>query len=182
MPNEESIEDTGLYVSSTNVWDISSFFTGELTQDQLRELFVRLYQNINNISTALNLKDSGYYDLTEFNCGQQFFPNPAQTELTANPEPLYRSVYRSVYNFGALPNTATKTMPHNLPLSTTTSTYTFTHIYGAASVPNSAGIPLPYTGTSTVELWIDATNINIKTSADFSAYTTTYIILEYLKQ
>lgn len=64
----------GLFVPTTNVWDIQNLEEGKDITPALKELLVRLYQNINAISLALNLKDSGYYVQQEFLTGQVFFP------------------------------------------------------------------------------------------------------------
>ena len=182
MPYEESIvvEDTGSYIPSTNLWDVSSIYDLDVQSEQFKELFVRLYQNINNISVNQNLKVTGYYQQTEFVCGKQYFPNPSLTELNSNPEPVYRQVYRKVFNFGALPNTAIKTMPHGIPLATSNSVYTFTSISGCSTDPvGKAAFPLP---SNDIALFVDATDIYVITTSDLTAYSVTYIVLEYLKQ
>lgn len=171
----------GLYIPSTNVWDVSQLYSIEVTDPAFKELLVRLYQNVNNIVLALNLKDSAYYDRNEFVNGQMFFPNPANTSNTTQG-PVYRNVYRLVINFGALPNTATKSIAHNIPITTA---YTFTRIYATASdTTNRAYIPIPYaspTDANEIEINVDATNVNITTGSDRTAYTVCYVVLEYLK-
>lgn len=179
MPDEESmyLQNTGAYLPTTVLLDTTDINSIQVTSPQFKNLIVQLYRTINNLSLQINLKDTGYYQTTEFVNGQLYFPNPAQTELTAQPEPIYRNVYRRVYDFGALPNTATKTLAHTIDL---TSDYTFTRIYGCATnTTTKAAMPLP---TSDIKLFIDATNINVVTVSDLSAYTVTYIVLEYLKQ
>jgi hypothetical protein len=45
-------------------------------------------------------------------------------------------------------------------------------------------IPLPYaspTLVNNIQLSVDATNVTITTGIDYSAYTVTYVILEYIK-
>jgi hypothetical protein len=174
----ENNTNIGLFVPTTNVWEVPAF--NEIDPN-LRELFVRLYQNINNIAIILNLKDSAVYNTQEFVNGQTFFPNPILSSVSTTNAKL-RQVYRLVINFGALPNAATKSVPHNLIIN---SSWTFTRIYGCATNPNTEFIPLPYVSTTAlidgIELWVDTTNVNVKTGANYSAYTTTYIVLEYLK-
>jgi hypothetical protein len=171
----------GLFVPTTNLWDVSQITHLEGESPQLRELLVRLYQNLNLVSTALNLKDSGYYDLQEFLNGQLFFPNPVNP---SNPsQPVYRQAFRTVVNFGALPNTGTKSVAHGIPIA---SGYTFTRLYGAATDPSALSfIPLPYaspTLASNIELRADATNVIVTTGSARSSFTATYIVLEYIKQ
>lgn len=95
-----------------------------------------------------------------------------------------KPIYRKVINFGALPNTSTKTVAHNL------SNAIFLRIYGvayASNIPNTYYYPLPYSTCSTVgvarniELAVDGTNVEIVTGADRSSLDTTYVVLEYVK-
>lgn len=187
----------GLFVPTTNIWDVQEIYSTEVTSQAFKELLVRLYQNINNISLALNLKETGYYTIEEFLNSQVFFPNPI---AVANPEavtPVYRQVFRTVVNFGALPNTATKSLPHNITIVDGAGApigdgVTFTRIYGAATrqaqiAPPVAfsSIPLPYSSpvlNQCIQLNVDAVNVNVTTAIDMSAYTFCYIVLEYIKQ
>lgn len=172
----------GLFVPTTNIWDVNQIYAIENIDADLQELLVRLYQNINVISLALNLKDSGYYTIQEFLNGQVFFPNPALT-ATSPTTPVYRQVFRTVVNFGVLPNATTKSVAHGIAI---TNTYSFTRIYAAAS--NQSGlsfIPIPYASPvliNNISLDVDATNVTIVTGTDRTAYTLTYVILEYIKQ
>lgn len=172
----------GMFVASTNVWDVTQLYTTDVTTPEFKELLVRLYQNINLISLALNLKDTGYYTLTEFVNGQAFFPNPTLSSTTA-ANPVFRQVFRKVINFGALPNTATKSVAHGI---TITNTFTFTRIYGAASDTTGMNyIPLPYASpvlANNIELNVDAINVNVTTGSNRTNFNECYIILEYIKQ
>lgn len=172
-------ENTGSFVPISNVWDIAQIQNLNI-DPALKELLIRLYQNINFISINLNIKDVGYYSLLEFINGQLFFPNPGAAQ-DMEPDVSYRQVFRIVINFGALPNAGTKSAAHNIPID---SGYTFTRIYGCATDPNTEFIPIPYSSATlnkNIELWVDTTNVNIKTAINYSAYTTTYVVLEYLK-
>jgi hypothetical protein len=166
----------GLYVPTTQVWDVQQFYDMDVNSPQFKELLVRLYQNLNNIAVALNLKESAYYMTKEFLTGQVFF-NPDTNE----PE-KQRPGYRQVVNFGALPAAGIQPIPHGLTLNAYT---TATHIYGAATNPTTTElIPLPYSSTvagDNIEVWIDATNVNIRVAANWSTYTRCIIVIEYLK-
>lgn len=171
----------GLFIPTTNIWDVSQIYSTEVTSPEFKELLVRLYQNIGNIATALNLKDSAYYVQEEFVNGQAYFPNPALSSTSA-AQPIMRQVFRKVINFGTLPNAGSTAVAHGL---TITSGFSFTRIYGCAS--DQAGsnfIPLPYASTTLVnniEMSVDATNVTITTGIDRTAFTVTYAILEYIK-
>lgn len=174
MANE--LSNVGLFVPASFTWDINILPEMNVNNPEFKELLIRLYQNINSMCLALNLKDSAYYIEQEFLNGQVFFPNPTDTNQQE------RQAFRMVVNFGALPNNSTISIPHNIPF---TSTYSCTRIYGASS--NQIGfnyLPLPYVSTNSannIQLDVNGTNITITTTADYSAYTTTYVVLEYLK-
>lgn len=173
--------NTGLFVPNTFIWDVQNIHDIDVNSDQFKELLVRLYQNLGRIATAINKKDSAVYPLTEFVTGQQFFPNPALSSTTTQT-PTLRQAFRKVINFGALPNTGTTSVAHGI---TITSGFSFTRIYGVATDPSTSFIPLPYaspTDANNIELSVDATNVTITTGSDRSAYTTTYVILEFLKE
>lgn len=171
--------NVGAFIPSTQVWDVSEIYAA--TNDpKLQELFVRMYQNLNRMAIATNVKDSAYYVQQEFVNGQAYFANPATSSATAQ-SPSLRQVFRFVLNFGALPNTGTTSVAHGL---TPTASWTFTRIYGCATNPSTEYIPIPYSSATlinNIELYVDATNVNITTAADYSAYTTTYVIMEYIK-
>ena len=175
---------SGAFVPTTNVWDVSQLYEIDVNSEAFKELLVRLYQNLNNISLVLNLKDTGYYLNQEFVNGQLYFPN---TNLNSSTEQTseFRQVWRLVINFGALPDftgSPTKSVPHGL---TITPGVTFTRIYATAS--NTTGfeyIPIPYaspTAANSIEINVDATNVNIITGSNRSNFTICYVILEYLK-
>lgn len=165
--------EPGLFVQSTQNWDIARLFEIDVTSPEFKNLIVQLYQQINNIALVLNLKDSGYYVEQEFVNGQVFSPSPTN--------PYGVQVFRKVISFGALPNAGTKTVAHGL---TITSGFNFTRIYGCATDPSTSFIPLPYSSPTlnqNISLSVDTTNVTITTAIDYSGYTTTWVILEYLK-
>ena len=175
----------GAFIASTNVWNASEIQNNDSLPPEIKSLFVSLYQNLNNMAILINLKDTGYYTLQEFLPSQSFFPNPALDSTTAQ-SPTIRQTFRTVINFGALPNAGSKSVAHHIQISTTLPTnYSFTRIYGASSNPDQTSfIPLPYaspTSNKNISIEITNTNVVITTGIDYSAYTTTYIICEYIK-
>ncbi len=170
----------GAFVPTTNVWDPTELYNIDVTSPAFKELMVRLYQNLNQLSLVVNVKDSGMYVDSEFVTSQQYFPNPSLSSGTAQ-SPVLRQVFRKLVNFGALPNTATKSVAHNIA---PTASYSFVKIYGCSTNPSTSYIPLPYASpvlTNNIELNADATNVTITTGSNRSAYTITYVILEYIK-
>ena len=171
----------GSFIPTTNIWDVSQVNNVKDISPELKELLVRLYQNLNRMSTTLNTKDSGFYATNEFTTGQLFFPNPANSSATTQG-PVQRQTLRMVVNFGALPNAGTTSVAHNIPV---TEGFTFTRIYGTASdTTGLTYIPIPYasnTAGDNIELEVTSTNVVITTAANYSNYNVTYVVLEYLK-
>lgn len=174
-------QNTGSFIPTSYVWDVARLYEVDVNSDEFKELLVRLYQNLNLMAISLNTRDAGYYNTSEFVNGQIFFPNPMLNSSTS-AAPEFRQVYRKVINFGALPNAGTKTVPHGITITGTT---TFTRIYGTASdTTDKIYIPLPFaspTATDSIELYVDSTNVGVITGNNESAFTITYIILEYLQ-
>lgn len=171
---------SGPNIPTTNVWDVSDIQALQEESERLKELLVRLYQNLNNMSIALNEKDSGcYFTLGSAN-GQSYFPNPTLTSASTTT-PISRQVIRIVINFGALPNATTKSVAHNL---TPNSSWSFTRIYACASDTTGFNyIPIPYaspTLINNIELKVDSTNVTIITGSNRSNFNICYVVLEYI--
>jgi len=167
----------GAFIPTTDVFDVSQ---GNIdpSSDEGKLFLVRLRQSMNNMALVTNIKDSGYYLPAEFVNGQLYFPNPDPTiTAPAAKNAVYRQVYRMAVDFGALPNAATKSFAHNIP--DINANFTFTRMYGAASDPvGLVYLPIP---NADITLTADATNVNVTTVANLTAYTRCYIVLEYLK-
>lgn len=96
-----------------------------------------------------------------------------------------RTIYRKVVNTGTLPNNATATTAHSIS-GLSYSTSLFLKINVIASNGSSKYVTLPNTtnvnsAAASIFASADNTNVNITTSADHSAFTTSYAILEYVK-
>ena len=172
----------GSFVTTTNIWEIQQL--QELNIDpKLKELLIRLYQNINTISLSLNTRDAGYYVQQEFLNGQIYFPDSTLNSTTAQA-PTMRQVFRTVVDFGALPNAGSKTIPHNIDVQPT---FKFTRIYGTASKSDaSVNIPIPFSSitaiANNIEIAVSITDVAIFTGIDYSAFTNCFVVLEYIKQ
>ncbi len=171
-------QNAGLFVQQTPLFDVGQIYSTDVNSDDFKELIVRLYQQMNNVSTALNLKESGYCITTEFVTGKLFF---AAATVSEQEPPNMRPVYRLVVNTGAL-GAGANTIPHNLSIGTT---WSFISIYGAATdTTNNNYYPLPWvksTGATNIEVELNATNVVI-TNASGLTFPVSYIILEYIKQ
>ena len=167
--------DEGAYIPTTYIWSVDEIREADTGSEQFKELIVQLYQNINQIQLATNVKDSALYDTEEFVNGQTYWQNYSDSALTHGD--ARRQVFRKVIDFGALPNSTTKSVAHNIEI---TGGFSFTRLYGAASdQANKNYVAIP---NASITLAVDATNVKITTSGTYSTYTVTYVVLEYLKQ
>lgn len=169
----------------------SSSFTGDtvnilptnyIIPSDPEEKDLKLRQYLNNIAEATNSKDSGIYNAIESVTGGQFVPTYS-TNTPSNA--TYRSILRKVIDFGTLPNTTTKSVAHGI---TNTQNFSFVRIYATATDPGvstiNSSIPIPYassTAADNIELEVDATNINITTGIDRTAYTRCFVVLEWIQ-
>ena len=151
-----------------NQLPISVDFSGE--PDLFKNTITDTYKRIAN---SVNTKEAGLYNLKEQATGQQYF--------TEGDSQKFRNIYRMTVNFGELPNTTTKSVPHNIDLNDKVA---MTRIFGAASDPtNFEYIPIPYVSTTGdhIELNIDSVNVNITTLSDRRDFETTTVVIEYAK-
>ena len=90
---------------------------------------------------------------------------------------LGKPLYRQVVNFGALPNTSTKQLAHNIA-----NINNVVNISGYAIDTNNYSISLPNGGnnTSFISCHANRTNVYVITGSDRSAYNG-YVVLEYTK-
>jgi len=174
-------EDIGLYVPTTQVWDVDEIYGMDVSSKEFKELLVRMYQNLNTSAVVLNKKESAIYSDREFLTGQVYFPTAS--DATETGDSIFRPTYRKVIDFGALPNANFKDVAHNI---TFTDNVIFTRIYGAATNPTYgavAGIPIPYaspTDADNIELSVGNANVTITTGSNRTAFTQCYVVLEYI--
>ena len=134
--------------------------------DGLREALNDIYQSI--ASTVNTKEGSLFVPIEKLTSGQYFISGNPQTN---------RAVYRMVVNFGALPNTGTKNVAHNIV--GWDSNFRLVRAYGAATDPaNLDALPIPNDG---IFLKNNSTDVTITTTADFSLYTESTVVLEYTK-
>lgn len=170
-------------IATTAILDADVLETVDVTKPEFKELLVRLGYFINDMVLALNDKDTGIYPLQEYPCGKRLFPNPSYA-VGSTPSQVDRPVFRTTLNFGALPNTATKSVPHNI---TVNGNFVCTYLQAFATRPTGGFmfLPIPYVDPNTLANSIlingDATNINITTAANYSAYTLCVVYIEYVQ-
>lgn len=175
----------GQFLPLTFIFDVNSLQQGEpIDQNRLRELLIRIALAFQQSNLIVNNKQSGSYDLQEIISGNTYFPDPTLDTSTASA-PQSRASYFKAIDFGALPNAGLKQVAHDIPI--TAATKFVGHKSWANDVINNEYIPLPFvnvSGTITagdIELYIDATNINITTTGDGTNFTECWVIVEYVQ-
>jgi len=191
--NYPDYADLGVYLQTTFTYDVQKLESLDVNSKEFKELLVRMYQSINKIAISLNNKQSGYYPLTEFVSGGQFFPI---TTSSATGAVNQRQEYVKTFNFGVLPNSTIKAIPHGITINTPNDNITFTHIYatGTTSNPvtpigpagiygNLVGWPIPYVypHPSEIALYITTTHVVIETFSDYTNTDRCIVVLKYLK-
>lgn len=165
--------NTGSYVPTTNVWDVSRLYEVEVGSPEFKELLVRLYQNVNNIAIALNTKATGYFINEEFVSGKLFF-NPSSN----NPLDLRPGFIKTI-NTGAL-GAGVTAVNHNLPV---TNTWKWMFISGAATNTGTlVGYPITFAGAAgnNIEVTVSATQVIINNASGVT-FTDSQVTLEYVK-
>lgn len=138
-----------------------------------------LVEALTFMADSINAKEIGWYYDTITDTGKKFIP---VTNASTSNE--WRTVFRKVIDTGALPNTTTTNTAHGI---TVDDSFSLIDLYGGATKPTSAyaSVPLPFaSGTlaDNISVDVDATNINITTSKDYSAYTRSYVVIEYMQE
>jgi len=171
--------DFGVFLPLTQVFDPESITRLDRIDPILKEFVIASTHNYNNTANVLNVKETGYYITAEIVNSQYWFkPNIPSIDQSA-----FRNAFRIVINFGALPNAGAKSVAHNIQ-GLTAGVMSWTRVYATSTDPSGNGIPIPYSSSTlneNISLNVDLTNVTITTAIDYSAYTTTYVVLEYLK-
>lgn len=166
---------------STFIYDTDLVKDLKVNSKEFSNFLVTLTQTIGDIISTINSKEYAIYVLEEVLTNKLLF-TPNADVLAGRPQ-LIRNGYRIVVDFGALPNAATKSVPHNI--ENIDQFFRFIIIDGAASDPVALTyIKLPFSSPTlneNIKVTVDATNVNITTAIDYTSYTTVYIILEYVK-
>jgi len=140
---------------------------------EFKEYLIKLVRTINSLIDTVDNKQGGLFNHLETVSGNKYTFDTYDTS---------KGSLLLVVDFGALPNNTVKSVAHGLDSSWS---YKFVKIYGVASNSSTKNyIPIPYassTASKIVELYVDSTNVNIKTGKDMTSFDTTYVILEYLE-
>lgn len=141
-----------------------------------------LAEILKKITNSLNSKEIGFYLDQELLSGKAFIPG-VNIATDGGSSQQFRQVLRKVIDCGVLPNTTTKTVPHEI---TVDANFTLVALYGAATDPTNLqafGMGFPATSlTFVVELFMNATDIVIVTNADRTSFTRSYVVVEYMQE
>lgn len=170
----------GLFLSTTRIMDPASIYDLDINTSEFKDFLVSVYQAVNDISLALNLKENGYRVQEEFLTGKAYFPDPSLSSFTQQA-PTFRQEFQKTINFGALPNNTSTSVPHEIDF---TNAFIGTGFTGMATNPGNGFLILPYVSLAGnhVQVDIDTTNVTITTNSNRSAYTQTILTLFYIKQ
>ena len=131
-----------------------------------------LKRTLESHARFINRKDTAQYETVEVQNNQTF---PGSSPQDKN------FVFRKIISTGALSDTDTSVIPHGF--TSINSNWNFTRIYGTAfDSVNLLWLPMPNgTVAQGIGLRVDATNINITTTANLTAFTSSTVILEFYK-
>lgn len=92
-----------------------------------------------------------------------------------------RTIFGKKIDFGALPSSGTKCVPHGL---TVTSAFRWRKIYAIAQKNDGTGIQINFPGVNAnawINIYTTSSNVCIETGEDNSGFTNVTIFLEYIK-
>ncbi len=145
--------------------------------EEAREFLV---EHLKKISNAVNAREIGWYLDEELISGKSFIPVPVPMG-DASPQ-QFRTVLRKVIDFGALPNSTIKSVPHGILVN---SRFTLIHLYACATDPiglTSFEIDHAEPATGVTWMYMDATNINIITGSNRTSYTRVFVTIEFIQE
>ena len=168
----------GIFLPTTGRYDSQLIESIDINSPEFKTFLVSLQEALNDHALYINLKTSGRYDLKENINGNVFFQIPGTSSASQSFNP--RQDYRTVVNFGPLPNNNTTSIPHNIP--NFNADFTGTRIYATATNPGLSMIPIPTTNAmGEIYIDVDNMNVNITTTYNASNYTRVIVVIEYLK-
>lgn len=160
------------HIPTSTILDASEIFSLNVNDESFKHFIVRLTQSINTLSTSLNSKTSGYHATSEFVSGKLYYPTD-ESGSEQNLKPRWRQGIIKAVNFGALPNSTTKSVPHGIEVN---SNFVLMDMFGGASDK----VNKDYVPISGLNASMDATNVNITTASNLSSYTDTSVFIEFV--
>jgi len=173
---EDTLTD---YLSVNVVWPEPE--DTEAFNNSIQQIYRRIADGVNcrEIANYVAVTPSGGTTTTvEAVTGQFWFGSGSETQSL-----VPRQTFRKVVDFGALPNTATKSVAHGVTFDADS---TMTKLYAVGTDPTGPTfISIPFADTaaiaSNISLTADGTNVNITTGSNRINFTRTIVVIEYLK-
>jgi len=142
-----------------------------------------IVEQLRKLATAVNIREIGWLLDEELLSGKAFIPG-SNNVLDGGTSQTFRQVLRKVVDFGALPNAGLKSVPHGIIFD---ANFTLLFLGGYATDPvNFVALPLPFANPTaqnlSIALTMDATNINVVTGVDRTAFTSCFVIIEYTQE
>jgi hypothetical protein len=169
----------GAYLPTTQIWDI-----GEKSS---KDVLVKMYQDLSDMATMINNKETALFPRGEFLNGKRYFPDPALTS-SSDKSPKMRQGYitsllwKDSTGVTTLPNAAIRKMAHGV---TCTASTVITNIWAGSTDPVAKKyIKLPFVADAgdDIAIWADGTDVYIDTRAtDRTNFTVTMVFMEYIK-
>ena len=139
--------------------------------EKFHEQWSNLYKRV---ALKINEKERALYPLDLEILNDQLF-------FTVGDTRNYRSVFRKVFNFGAIPAGGVLPIPHGIVGFTT-----YTRIYGTCNTNVIDYRPIPYTSVAAanqgIQVGIVGANIVVTNGGAANPITSGLIVLEYVKQ
>lgn len=163
----------GPFLPTTSLFNLSPITQSNLS-DELQQLLIQMYQQVNNHALVINQKTHGILSIEAYANGVEVYPAVAGGE--------FRGVAFTAVDFGALPNAVIKSVPHGITFNADTRIIRVTCWSNDPTTQQS--IPIPYVDVQTagafdIELYINNTNVNIIPAGNATAFTDTFVFIEY---
>src|SRR5882757_3767738 len=135
----------------------------DVVPEKWEEARPAIVEQLKKITNAVNSREIGWYIDEEVLTGKSFIPGV--NNLTGGTSQQFRQVLRKEIDFGPLPNTGVKSVPHGI---TVDANFTLVFLGAYATDPIAfVAFPIPYADhiniLDAVSITIDAVNINIAT-------------------
>lgn len=139
-----------------------------------------IVEQLKKLANAVNVREIGFLLDQELLAGKFFIPGVNDVAGGGSSQ-QFRTVLRKVIDFGALPNTGTKSVPHGIFVD---ANFSLIQMWASATDPIALqALPIPYaSATASIQMYMDATNINITTTSNVSAFTRCFVFIEYIQE
>lgn len=141
-----------------------------------------IVEQLKRITNAVNIREIGWFIDEEVLSGKAFIPGENASSTGASSQ-IFRQVLRKVVDFGPLPNTTTKTVPHGINFD---DNFTLVDLWGAATAPPPSyqALLLPYEAVAAdgISIFINQTDIVVVTQSDRTSFTRCYVTIEYMQE